>query len=92
MTLPARRPATYDDLVALPEHLVGELVAGELQVSPRPAIPHTVTASALGATLLNRMQFGDGGGPGGWWILDEPEIHLDEDVVVPDIAGWRRER
>jgi len=91
MTLPARRPATYDDIVALPEHLVGELIAGVLQVSPRPAGPHAVGASALGATLLTRMQFGDGG-PGGWWILDEPEIHLDADVVVPDIAGWRRER
>jgi hypothetical protein len=91
MTLPARRSATYDDLVALPEHLVGELVAGELHVSPRPAVPHSVSASALGATLLTRMQFGDGG-PGGWWILDEPELHLVEDVVVPDIAGFRRER
>jgi len=73
MTLPARRPATYDDLVALPEHLVGELVAGELHVSPRPAIPHAAGASALGATLLTRMQFGDGG-PGGWWILQEPSV------------------
>jgi hypothetical protein len=91
MTLPARRPATYDDIVALPGHLVGELVAGELYVSPRPAVPHAVGASALGATLLTRMQFGDGG-PGGWWILHEPELHLVEDVVVPDIAGWRRER
>lgn len=91
MTLPAGRSATYDDLVALPEHLVGELVAGELHVSPRLAVPHAVGASALGATLLTRMQFGDGG-PGGWWILDEPELHLAEDVVVPDIAGWRRER
>lgn len=34
------------------------------------------------------------GGPGGWWILFEPEIHLGdaEAVVVPDIAGWRLER
>lgn len=91
MTLPARRTASYDYLVALPEHVVGELVAGELHISPRPAIPHSLGASALGATLLTRMQFGDGG-PGGWWILDEPEIHLVDDVVVPDIAGWRRER
>jgi Uma2 family endonuclease len=91
MTMPVRRPATYDDIVALPEHLVGEIVHGVLQVSPRPAIPHALGASALGATLLLPMQFGDGG-PGGWWILDEPEVHLGGDVVVPDIAGWRRER
>jgi hypothetical protein len=82
---------TYDDLVALAEHVVGELIAGELHVSPRAAIPHAVAASALDATLLTRMQFGDGG-PGGWWILDEPELHLAEDVVVPELAGWRRER
>jgi Uma2 family endonuclease len=37
------------------------------------------------------MQFGDGG-PGGWWILDEPELHLAEHIVVPDLGGWRRER
>jgi Uma2 family endonuclease len=91
MTQPARRPASYEDILALPEHLVGEIVDGELVVSPRPAVPHTVGASALGATLVTRMQFGDGG-PGGWWILDEPELHLGEHVVVPDIAGWRRER
>jgi len=91
MTLPARRPATYDDIVALPEHVVGEIVDGELHVSPRPAVPHAMGASALGAVLVGKMQFGDGG-PGGWWILDEPELHLGEQVVVPDIGGWRRER
>jgi len=91
MTLPARRPATYADIVALPEHLVGEIVDSELFVSPRPAIPHAMGASALGATLVTRMQFGEGG-PGGWWIWDEPELHLAENVVVPDIGGWRRER
>src|SRR4051812_37962843 len=92
MTLAARRKATYEDLLALPEHVVGEIVGGELVVSPRPAMPHATGASVLGATLLPPFQFGDGGGPGGWWIFDEPELHLDEDVVVPDLAGWRRER
>lgn len=91
MTQPVRRPATYEDILALPEHLVGEIVDGELSVSPRPAVSHAISTSSLGATLVTRMQFGDGG-PGGWWILDEPELHLAEHVVVPDIAGWRRER
>lgn len=91
MTQPARRPATYEDILALPEHLVGEIVDGELSVSPRPAVPHAIGTSALGATLVTRMQFGDGG-PGGWWILHEPELHLAEHVLVPDIAGWRRDR
>lgn len=60
-------------------------------VSPRPAPRHAVVASSLGAALAPPFQFGDGG-PGGWWILDEPELHLGEDIVVPDLAGWRRER
>lgn len=91
MTQPARRTATYDDNLALPERLVGEIVDGDLSVSPRPGVPHTIGTSALGATLVTRMQFGDGG-PGGRWILDEPELHLADQIVVPDIAGWRRER
>lgn len=71
---------------------MGEIVDGELVVSPRPATPHAVGASALGGTLLPPFQFGDAGGPGGWWILFEPELHLSENVLVPDLAGWRRER
>jgi Uma2 family endonuclease len=91
MTMPARRPATYEDLASLPETLVGEIVDGELYTSPRPAAPHAIGASTLSATLLPPMQFGDGG-PGGWWILGEPEVRLAEQVVVPDIAAWRRQR
>ncbi len=90
MTLPARRPATYADIVALPEHVVGEILDGELVVSPRPAPRHAETASTLGGILVPPFQFGDGGP--GWWILDEPELHLGEHVLVPDLAGWRRER
>jgi hypothetical protein len=91
MSSAARRTATYDDLLALPEHVVGEIVNGDLVVSPRPAMPHAATASALGATLVPPLQFGDGG-PGGWRIFHEPELHVDGDVVVPDLAGWRVER
>lgn len=91
MTARAPRPATYADIVALPEHVVGEILEGELVVSPRPAPRHANTTSVLGGVLSPPFQFGDGG-PGGWWILDEPELHLGENVVVPDLAGWRRER
>ncbi len=91
MTAPAKRAASYSDILALPAEVVGEIVDGELVVSPRPAPQHSAASSALGATLGPPFQFGDGG-PGGWWILDEPEVHLMEDVVVPDLAGWRRER
>jgi len=86
-----RKPATYADLEALPAHVVGELIAGELHVSPRPAAPHTVAASRLGGGLSGPFDEGRGG-PGGWIILDEPELHFGEDVLVPDLAGWRRER
>ena len=85
------RPATYADIEALPEHLVGEIVAGSLHVSPRPAAIHARAASKLGGQLDGPFDSGRGG-PGGWIILDEPELHLVEDVVVPDLAGWRRER
>jgi Uma2 family endonuclease len=86
-----RKPASHADLEALPENVVGELIAGELYVSPRPAAPHAVASSRLGVILGGPFDLGEGG-PGGWFILDEPELHLGEDVLVPDLAGWRRER
>jgi Uma2 family endonuclease len=55
-------------------------------------VPHTASASSLGILLGGPFQFGSGGGPGGWWILDEPELHLEDEILVPDVAGWRRER
>jgi Uma2 family endonuclease len=88
---PPSRPATYDDLVALADNLVGEIVDGVLYANPRPSVRHAIGSSALGGTLLPPFQFGDGG-PGDWWIIDEPELHLGEDVLVPDMAGWHRER
>lgn len=94
MAGPVQRPAleaTYADLVALPENLVGEILAGELIASPRPAPRHARAASGAGGLLTGPFDFGRGG-PGGWWILDEPELHLGADVVVPDLAGWRRAR
>ncbi|AFE03845.1 hypothetical protein COCOR_01061 [Corallococcus coralloides DSM 2259] len=86
-----KKPATYADLEALPEHVVGEIVAGELYASPRPAFPHAIAASHLGSELTGPFDRGRGG-PGGWLILSESELHFGEDVLVPDIGGWRRER
>ncbi|WP_044246425.1 Uma2 family endonuclease [Chondromyces apiculatus] len=86
-----QRPATYADLEAVPEHLVAEIIAGTLYVSPRPALKHVLAASTLGMILGPPFQLGMGG-PGGWWIMDEPELHLDDDVLIPDVAGWRWER
>ncbi len=92
MASPIRRRATYEDLLAVPSHRVAEIVAGDLNVSPRPASRHALASSGLGAGLGPPFHNGRGG-PGGWWIIDEPELHLGEDdVVVPDLAGWRRGR
>jgi Uma2 family endonuclease len=90
----ARRRASYDDLRNLPEHMVGEILDGELVVTPRPAVPHANASSVLGGEIMGpyHRSAGGPGGPGGWWILDEPELHCHADVVVPDLAGWRRER
>jgi len=91
MAVRAFRTATYADLLEVPDHQVAEIVDGDLHTSPRPALRHAVSASELGAELLSAFSRGRGG-PGGWWILDEPELHLGPDILVPDLAGWRRER
>ncbi len=87
----ARRNATYDDVLAAPEYLVAQLVDGDLYLLPHPAMPHVLVTSVLGVELGGPFHLGRGG-PGGWWILDEPELHLGGAVVVPDLAGWRRQR
>ena len=70
---------------------MGEIVNGRLIASPRPAVRYANASSVLGGLLMGPFRFGVGG-PGGWVILDEPELHLGDDVLVPDLAGWRRER
>lgn len=87
----ARRYATYEDLMALPSHVVGEIVFGNLYASPRPALLHAQATSTLGEELGPPFKRGRGG-PGGWIILDEPELHLGPHVLVPDLGGWRRTR
>ena len=90
----AKRYATYEDLEQVPDTKVAELIDGDLIVSPRPASPHARSATVLGADLLGGFDGPPGSPdrPGGWWLLFEPELHFGQDVLVPDIAGWRRER
>jgi Uma2 family endonuclease len=88
---PLKKNATYDDLREVPDHFVAEMFDGDLYASPRPAIPHTRAASVLGAALMGPFDRGLNG-PGGWLFLDEPELHFGNDVLVPDIAAWRRAR
>ncbi len=91
MAEPAARRATYEDLAGVPSHLVAELIHGQLMTSPRPAPPHALAASSLSGELHGPFDRGRGG-PGGWIILYEPELHLNGDALVPDLADWRRER
>jgi Uma2 family endonuclease len=91
MSAPAQRFATYADLFDLPEHLIGEILHGQLITQPRPAPRHARSASIVGAELTAPFDQGRGG-PGGWWILDASELHLGPHILVPDLAGWRRER
>jgi Uma2 family endonuclease len=91
MTDRVKDGATYEDVIAAPDTRVAELVEGNLYLSPRPALRHASVSSVLGAQLNSAFHQGTSG-PGGWWILDEPELHLNGDVMVPDIAGWKRDR
>ncbi len=91
MAEPAIKSASYQDLLQVPDHLVAEIIHGQLETQPRPGPRHALSSSSLGGELHGPFQRGRGG-PGGWWILDEPELHLGPDILVPDLAGWRRER
>ena len=89
----AIQPTLYQQLETLPPNMTGEIINGRLYAQPRPASPHALAASGLEIDLGGFYHRGRGG-PGGWWILVEPEVHFirDAEVLVPDIAGWRRER
>ncbi len=89
--MPGVDPGLYRQLETLPETQVGEILGGEVFASPRPASPHVNVIFELGGLLRGPFRHGLGG-PGGWWIFPEPEVHLGAEVLVPDLAGWRRER
>lgn len=91
MAEPAKRNATYDDLRALPDDVRGEIVFGALYVHPSPAPPHSSSQFSLSLELGGPFQKGRGG-PGGWWFMIQPELHLGPHVAQPDVAAWRKER
>jgi len=91
MTEPARRRATYQDVLDAPDHKIAEVVNGELHLSSRPRWKHQSVAGALYAVLVTRLQFG-GRRPGDWVFVIEPELHLGDDILVPDLVGYRSER
>ncbi len=90
---PRSRRATYADLLKVPDRFVAEIIHGKLYTTPRPAPRHARAETSLAAALFTPFEHGLGG-PGGWWILVEPELHLlgGGEVLVPDLAGWRTEK
>jgi Uma2 family endonuclease len=91
MADPAKKIATYADIEALPPHVTGEIIFGTLYTQSSLAPRHGVAQAALSAELANPFQKRRGG-PGGWTFMIVPELHIGGHVLVPDIAGWRRER
>ncbi len=93
---PAMGVATYADIESAPPNMKAQIIAGSLVLSPRPSDPHAaIFTAAIGDLFPHFGKRSGGGGPGGWVIRGEPELHLDgilPDVFVPDIAGWKRER
>ena len=90
MTSLAKTERRYRDVLDAPAQVVAEVLAGTLHTHPRPAMRHAWVSSGIGAKINPPFNYGDGG-PGGWWIVFEPELHLGDDIFVPDLVGWRRE-
>jgi len=93
MSEAARRPATYQDVLNAPENMIAEILDGGLHTQPRPGAYHSLTTTILGAELGPLfLRRGGGGSSRKWHIVFEPELHLNQHIVVPDLAGWRTER
>jgi Uma2 family endonuclease len=91
MTSPAKKPATYADIEALPPHVTGQILFGSLYTHPRPVTRHVTCVHRLDAVLTNTYEF-DGDEPGSWIFLPQEELHLGPHVIVPDLSGWRVDR
>jgi hypothetical protein len=87
MPEPAKKRASYEDLSRLPENVVGEIIDGELIVTPRPSRKHTMTSTLLGGEIVPPYFHGRGGGPGGWIIIIEPEVGFGQDCYCAPSIG-----
>lgn len=89
---PIKTSATYQDVLDAPPNMVAELIEGELYLNPRPTPRHSHAALRLASVLDGPFMKGEDG-PGGWWIVLEPEVHFEDDAhaVVPDVGGWLKD-
>lgn len=93
-------PKSLADVAASLDSYRTEIVGGQLIVQPPPAVRHNRASTRLHYQLLGPYHDGSGGGPGGWVLLLEPGVALPVELrasseleyVVPDLAGWRRQR
>jgi Uma2 family endonuclease len=94
MAAPARDPATYADLLKLPDAVRAQILSGQIITAPAPLPSHSKVQGAVRRFVGGPFDDDDGhGGPGGWWIFVEVDVQLDvHNVVRPDLAGWRRAR
>jgi len=93
MTETVRKLATWDDLLAtLDDGRTYEIIAGLMEALPRPRPGHGNAQALLSGEIVRPFQRGRGG-PGGWWIIIEPDVELTtNDIIVPDLAGWKRDK
>jgi Uma2 family endonuclease len=91
MSVTALKEACYEDLYSVPDNMIGEIIDSELFAMPRPSFRHSNIATVISGEIWNPFQRGKGG-PGGWIILYEPEICFGKNILVPDLAGWKKER
>ena len=94
MSSPAPTTATYADLLALPSDVRAEVLGGSIVTAPAALPRHSHAQRSAGRFIGGPFHDDDGrGGPGGWWIFIEVDVALGpQDIVRPDLAGWRRER
>ncbi len=90
----APKLATYADLLALPEDVRAEVIAGDIVTSPSPLPRHAHVQGSACRYIGGPFQDDDGrGGPGGWWIFAEVDVALGQhDIVRPDLSGWHKAR
>jgi Uma2 family endonuclease len=84
---------TSKEVLLEPEERRLEVIDGVAEEKAAPGFNHALVVNQLGGIVGQAFGRKGRGGPGGWWITNDPDIELSSlDLVRPDVAGWRRER